>query len=491
MRRKILITSIGRGTKADENGVRSISGYRRAEYQWQDKQSFSTCYIADAMNHYFSMDGIFFLGTAGSDWASLYEYVMKDDKCTLKQSETEYDDNYLKNTLNLLADEKRVSAFASQMNDIMDDGMIPQYHHQLDTVKIEKALEPLQQAIAGCMDIILLKYGINRTEQMENMRALYRMEKLLVDGDELYIDLTHAFRSLQFFELVAISYFRKISCKRKKITIKMLSYGQLEANNEYKGISKIVDMSGLLNLMELINAAEQYRLFGTMHDVNTLSLQLQEEEEDILQRFGDAISINNIIGFEELITKGHELREKRRNEQGKVRHELNFLLDDVLSDIDTTFYKVREDTTKTQLNLAKWHFDHKRYLIAITTAQEAFITWGFILIGEKAKSYDQRDAMKNAIRNLGKGAKNNTVDFSIQVSFSKACDCRNSVAHPEDKQFVVKNKKEGIEKALVSLENSYNRFMKLSEVEKNTLGEKLKERYHKKLNSKMSQKQGK
>lgn len=472
---KILITSIGRGVNADENGERNISSYKRANYQWQNEEPFSTCYVADAMKHFFPVDGIMLLGTAGSDWASLYYYILTQEDCTLKREGAIYDERYLKSTLNLLSDSNQALEFANLTGDMMKNGEKPIYHHQLDTEKVEKALKPLQETIDGCMDIIVLKYGVDKAEQMDNIRALYRMEELLDDGDELYIDLTHAFRSLQFFELVALTYFRKVS--RKNIIIKMLSYGQFESRHEYGNITKIVDMSGLLNLMELFNAASEYRMFGTLHDVDGLPLQLKTEEEEILHRFGDAISINNIVGFGDLISESHKLWLERELEKKEARHELNFLLDDVLRDIDSGFYKDKDDPTKTQLNLARWHYEHKRYLIAITTAQEAFITWGLNLIEIKAKSYDERDTMKTAIRNLGKRTKSNSVEWQISSSFNKACLCRNGVAHPQDEQFDVSKKIGGIDSALSSLENSYNRFMKLDIFKKNAISDKLSQEY--------------
>jgi CRISPR-associated DxTHG motif protein len=447
--RRILISSIGSGTFKDR---RFLENYDQTIYRWKEKQ-YESRYVVEAMKSFFDIDNVILLGTAGSDWASLYYYIFLTDSCLLRAPGAECDNRFA-DAIDAIPLDPSVPVDPAVYTGEETAGRAGRlyYKHELDTDTVGHFLAPLKAAITGCLDIIVLKYGTNREEQISNLGMLQRIDDLLEDGDELYVDVTHAFRSLQFLELLAFAFFRKVSSK--KVAIRMVSYALFEPNGEYGGHSPIVDLTELINLLDLFNAADEYSQFGTTHRLTKLDDDLlSEEEQHLLDQFSEAVSVNNIGGLQQAIRTCHSYTEA---DEGWNDHPIHTLTEKLYDEINSEFYRDITDEVKTQLNLARWHFDRKRYLVALVTAEEALITKALQLAGSR-DPYDRIEREKGS-KLLAEQISGDEFMSEMRDSFRDLRDNRNTLAHPRQASFNVQKRIEDCKRSLKNVTRCYVRI---------------------------------
>lgn len=170
---RVLITALGRGR---EVGLKILDNYSRANYSYGD-ESFNSPYVAEAMKKIFKTEKIIFLGTTGSDWASLYQYIFLKDNNLLKSPGAVLDEE--------VADKlEQLSLIGTEYDKDKAEGNNIVYYHDMEPDSIRPLLNGLKTALDQCLDIILLRYGTNEQELKENLQALEKMDSLLNDGDD-------------------------------------------------------------------------------------------------------------------------------------------------------------------------------------------------------------------------------------------------------------------------------------------------------------------
>lgn len=411
--RKVLIASVGnpRNQKTGE--------YRMADYFLTNNpaKTFQSSYTIEALTKLKCVDKLILIGTAGSDWFALYYYLCKMQNI-LVSPVTDFDEGYAKELLALGLDPNR---------------------RDRDPVEVERSLEQLRDGFDPRLDtdIILMRYGLTEQEWDENFRLLRRIEERLEGGDELILDTTHSFRSLPVFQMLSVFYFQHVS--GKEIKLNMLSYGMFEATSECGDKTPIIDMKCLAEMMEYIQAANEYKRFGTTYSIDKLISSrndamrggLSREEWRIFGRLSDVASINDIKTFRKIVEWCHEQNDGVIAED----NELELLADSIFKDIDDLFYDDLADEILTQFHLARWHYDKKRYLCAVTTARENCITFVMQLCGERPEVIDnspkRRDDYNDALKMLNSHGHEACVKFnSIRRELFVL---RNELAHlPDD-----------------------------------------------------------
>ncbi|MCQ2258599.1 MAG: TIGR02221 family CRISPR-associated protein [Bacteroidaceae bacterium] len=106
--------------------------------------------------------------------------------------------------------------------------------------------------------------GNNENEIWEIFSRVY--EELL-DGDEVYFDLTHGFRYLPMLALVLGNYAKFL----KRITVRHLSYGNFEGRNTDTNEAQIIDLMPLTNLQDWTFAAASFLENGNVSPLAKLS----------------------------------------------------------------------------------------------------------------------------------------------------------------------------------------------------------------------------
>ena len=329
MSKKVLIAGIGGGKNKD------TGTYRVANYKIENKIYEQRSFITSALEEHYGIDKTIFIGTAGSMWDNLYEFYSK-------KYQKNYDENY---HLDLMA----VTDNATMDTDI-------------NSLNLTKFNETFKDKILG----IVTKYGMNELEIFENFNLIIKLQDELEDGDEVYLDITHSFRSNAFWMFLVMNYLTDV--QDKNITVKAISYGMLEAQKD--GVAPVVDLNAFYKILQWIKGANNLKNYG-----NSYLIEENIENEKLskkLKNFSDALNMNYIGSLRQSINSLKKLEDDIDNLEGPAK----LIIPKVIKDFMDRFASEDKDYL-FQAKLAKWHFEQKRYAMAYININESII--GFIL----------------------------------------------------------------------------------------------------------------
>jgi CRISPR-associated protein, TM1812 family len=329
MSKKVLIAGIGGGKNKD------TGTYRVANYKIENKIYEQRSFITSALEEHYGIDKTIFIGTAGSMWDNLYEFYSK-------KYQKNYDENY---HLDLMA----VTDNATMDTDI-------------NSLNLTKFNETFKDKILG----IVTKYGMNELEIFENFNLIIKLQDELEDGDEVYLDITHSFRSNAFWMFLVMNYLTDV--QDKNITVKAISYGMLEALKD--GVAPVVDLNAFYKILQWIKGANNLKNYG-----NSYLIEENIENEKLskkLKNFSDALNMNYIGSLRQSINSLKKLEDDIDNLEGPAK----LIIPKVIKDFMDRFASEDKDYL-FQAKLAKWHFEQKRYAMAYININESII--GFIL----------------------------------------------------------------------------------------------------------------
>lgn len=344
----ILLTSIGTG-KYDEK-TREIKYSNTVYALAEDKEKkYGSEYIYDAMLELKGIDRIIFIGTSGSDWYRLYEHLFCENskiKPVVQRSED----------------------YALELYELKESK-----EKNLDNCR--KKLQRLVDTMGDiCKDIIILNYGMSSEEMNENFNRLAEAKKYIEKDDSLSFDITHSFRSLAFYELLAVNFFKLSMSEVGRLDF--VSYGMYEISRENDGITPIVNQEPLLKVLEWTKAADEFKRFGTTHlldqmikdnaiEDSSISPKVMKDVKLALGRLGDAVATNNLEELRNMVSNCKKVRDK-----GSTG---NNVIDFIFDEIDERFGKylnIDENNITLYVEFAKWHIEKKRYIAAAITMIE-------------------------------------------------------------------------------------------------------------------------
>lgn len=339
---KILITALGSGTYNKEKNEKE---YRPATYYVEEGNPLKeTELIASAIDEQWKMDKIIFIGTTGSMWSNVYKFYCENKRITMND---EYYDKLKKTEL-------------SANKDTL-----------IENLEIEKFNATFDKKIKG----IVIKYGVDNKENLENFHSIIEIEKEIEDGDEIFIDVTHSFRSMSFWLFLIMTYLKDVS--NKNINIKNITYGMFEAPNEKKE-TPIVSLNLFVDILKWFKGASELKNYGNSYSILD-ELEKNSMDKDIkneLENFSDTMNINYIDSIEESLKNFNTIKDKLNNLEGPGK----YIIPQVFKNFINTFElpnkeKLSNEEKKYLLRarLAKWHFDQKRYSMAAININEAIV----------------------------------------------------------------------------------------------------------------------
>ena len=290
------------------------------------------------------MDKIIFIGTTGSMWSNVYKFYCENKRITMNN---EYYDK-LKNT--------ELSANKDT---------------PIENLEIEKFNATFDKKIKG----IVIKYGVDNKENLENFHSIIEIEKEIEDGDEIFIDVTHSFRSMSFWLFLIMTYLRDVS--NKNIDIKNITYGMFEAPNEKKE-TPIVSLNLFVDILKWFKGASELKNYGNSYSIlDELEKNLVDKEiKNEIENFSDTMNINYIDSIEESLKNFNTIKDKLNNLEGPGK----YIIPQVFKNFINTFElpnkeKLSNEEKKYLLRakLAKWHFNQKRYSMAAININEAIV----------------------------------------------------------------------------------------------------------------------
>ena len=339
---KILITALGSGTYNKEKNEKE---YRPATYYVEEGHPLEkTELIASAIDEQWKMYKIIFIGTTVSMWSNVYKFYCENKGITMND---EYYDK-LKNT--------ELSANKDT---------------PIENLEIEKFNAIFDKKIKG----IVIKYGVDNKENLENFHSIIEIEKEIEDGDEIFIDVTHSFRSMSFWLFLIMTYLRDVS--NKNIDIKNITYGMFEAPNEKKE-TPIVSLNLFVDILKWFKGASELKNYGNSYSIlDELEKNLMDKEiKNEIENFSDTMNINYIDSIEESLKNFNTIKDKLNNLEGPGK----YIIPQVFKNFINTFElpnkeKLSNEEKKYLLRakLAKWHFNQKRYSMAAININEAIV----------------------------------------------------------------------------------------------------------------------
>lgn len=231
--------------------------------------------------------------------------------------------------------------------------------------------EAIEEAIGGGSHVVLVKYGIDADEIKQNSEIILGLESLLNENDELYVDITHSFRSLPLYVMNLLVYLRNVS--PKNITIAGIYYGMLEARREFNNIAPIVELSDILNVNDWISGAYSFMQFGNAYKIASLIPTEYNTVSDTLREFSDIENLNHLVALYDQYKKLKTLA----NENQNWPRIMQMIIPQVVGRYTKTIEPKTSANHKTsdfQFNIAKWQLGRYNFLAAITALVEAIVT---------------------------------------------------------------------------------------------------------------------
>ena len=432
---KILIAGLGKGFEDKETKEWK---YSSANYiiEGEEKVYEKRNFITSALEEHFKIDKTIYIGTTGSMWNKLYEHYYNGK--IIKEEDKNYRDLLLNITKTATKDSK------------------------IEEFPIDKFNEDFYNRAEG----IITKYGMNTQEIYEIFNNIIKRINLLIKNSndkkhEIYLDITHSFRSNAMWMFLVINYLTDVLGENVKIEIKMISYGMFEAREN--GITPIVNLKSFYDLMKWIKGANAFKQYGNTYEF--LDMIEDDRLRNTLEEFSNSMNMNYIWNIKENIGKINKIEETIKTLDGPAE----LLLPDILERFVENFGK-RQETFEMLLSLAEWHYNQKRYSMSFVNIIEAIYTFvGKILeiedINNKAKERIREwideisEENKMNYKNLLEEEINNRIE--LREIFETFRVIRNSISHTlenkSEMQEIISKIPQNIEKLRKIFEMEYKK----------------------------------
>jgi len=228
-------------------------------------------------------------------------------------------------------------------------------------------------------DSINIPDGNNEKEIWEIFEKVFNVLK---DNDEVYFDITHAFRSIPMLVMVLINYSKFL----KNITVKSITYGNWEGKDENNN-SPIINLTAFSELQDWTSAANDFVNFG---NVEKLSKLAKNDISPLARQFkGENDTVNSLIKISKflpqfidniLTCRGKSIT---KNMEGKlINKELNNIKENLISPLTPILNKIENklfpfdnnDNLINGFNAVSWCIDNNLIQQGFTILQENIIS---------------------------------------------------------------------------------------------------------------------
>jgi hypothetical protein len=251
-------------------------------------------------------------------------------------------------------------------------GGIPAYQgmglqFQLETLKLPCQVKP----------ILGFREGLGEEQIWENFKLIF---ECLQEKDEVWLDITNAFRSIPLFAAVLIHYAQFL----KKIETKSVYYGAFEAlgvpahkvdieiPDESKRLVPILNLSNILDLQAWTTAANDFLSHGNSSELKRLSVLVAPDSTlaSNLDAFTNALATVRGSQIEKGVIFQNVKTAINRLTPAEDTHPLNALLRKINEQLDN----FQTNDLKNGIRAVEWCLKHHLIQQGITLLQEAIVT---------------------------------------------------------------------------------------------------------------------
>ena len=406
---KVLIAGIGGGKK--EKG----KGYNLADYYIDNENNLyvDRTFVTSVLEEHYKIDKTIYIGTVGSMWDELYLHYSTGE-LSLE------DENYIDELENIIVN-------ATKDSDVSE-------------INIEK----FNKKFEGRVKAIVTKFGINENEIFENFNLIMQIGEMLSDGDEVYIDITHSFRSSAMWMFLIMNYITDVL--DKKINIVKITYGMFEAGRDIprenarpKKRAPIVDLKAFYDLMKWIKGANEFKSYGNSYGL--LEIMEDKEVKNSIKDFSDGLNLNYVGSIKQNI----QSLSKLRNQMNTIEGPGKLIIPNVVENFLKHFKKSEKDY-EVLLELGNWYFNQKKYAMVAININESIRNFviDIFMLNSNAKETTKkvRKHFKFSKKNLEK-IKNKDIfekkEEKLCTIFFKSQEIRNEIAHSLGKKTKIIN----------------------------------------------------
>jgi len=385
MSRNVLISFLGTGSfESKEKRI-----YKTAKYSIEGSELGNFPFLSAALIKHYHIDKFLLIGTVHSMWEEVYRWFCQE-------SGKEFDENVWVD----IAEACERANFKSELH-------IP---HQ----------ECVEAAIGKDSKVVLIKYGINEQEIVENTNIFLGLQQYLKNGDNLVVDITHSFRSLPIFMMNLLIYLRNVS--PKNITISHIHYGMLEISKEL-GFAPIIDLKTMMDVNDWITGAYSFSEFGNAYKISKLIESEDKSVSTLLEEFSNLMNLNHLYAIKNISQRLSAIKNKTYQTQLP-----ELTINPIAESFISKFRVNGEKHALFQLKLARWQLDHRKYAQAMLTINEAMITYVCEQNRLQHDNYNNREFAKKALK-YHPEAKVLKCDNIVKQIYKKLQPLRNSTAH--------------------------------------------------------------
>ena len=420
--KRVLITSIGGGKTEDKDGVKILKKYEDTIYGIKKENGEfhmeKTSYMPLIIENTYNIDKTIIIGTTGSMWDNLYDIYWKK----FKQDKIK-DEKFKQSLIEVQVTSNRETP--------------------IDKINIDR----FNQEFIGKVKGSVIKYGVSSKEISRNFDLIIKLQEEFNDTDEyeVFLDITHSFRSMAFWMFLIMNYLTDVS--NKNIKIAGITYGMFEAKKD--NITPIVILKPFLEILNWIKGASELKQYGNSYyileksDNNSLAKSIKDE----LRNFSNTMNMNYINSLLESIKNLKKL--DTENELDKINGPAKHIIPNILKEFIKDFDLKEDDDNKRsyllQATLAKWHCKQKRYAMSAINISEAIVTFVLLTLNIDSKKlkgkFDPDNDGQKWLKEIYKRYKDRT-DLSkeeIQIYkygelFVEVTRIRKEVAHSLGKQ---------------------------------------------------------
>lgn len=428
-KKKMLIAQIGRG-----NYLPTVYGMLVNEVEKEDERMVNeaslnqTGYTFEAVLHELdrrikkngdtrskAIDTVVLIGTTTSYWGSLCSYYMRGSAPFESEEEIEA----MKTELQEALKTDSVSYEVGKRNTEQGIQYAANYSvGALEGEEGERVKEEIERVLTTALrekykgigvKILLLKKGVSKGELSDNFKSLQEglqdiVESYYESGGndaqrqggkyeiQMYLDISNGFRSLPMHIYNVTNYLARLREEKYKL---YMYYGMADAKAKYgkteQTIAPLVEMNEVTDLMQWINAVNEFRNFGSVRELRRI-FQTNEEWDieipgsqykklsELFDMFDYSTNSHNLYVLEHTI-KALSRLEELPNWPGyeQLPSQAALLLEDIGRD-----FKTRFDTSgryeefefgKLTISLAEWFCDQGRLGSASIALTEGMITY--------------------------------------------------------------------------------------------------------------------
>ena len=228
----------------------------------------------------------------------------------------------------------------------------------------------------------IIPEGFDENEIWQIFQNIYDAIK---ENDHIYMDVTHAFRSIPIFSTVLLDYSRRM----KNTSVDGIFYGAFEKLGPVYKVKEIpvenrcapiIELSGIINLQDTITAANNFKDFGKFGAISTMSSRKGEKSsgavtclKKTLDNLDDYIAVCRMADIKEAkFTVTIAGQRKSVMESSIISPAEKMLLEEICNKILSDFD--RETPDKNIESAIFWAIEHNMTQQAYTLAQEHIIS---------------------------------------------------------------------------------------------------------------------